>query len=42
MDELNKLQAALYAHRLWHSVRIKFLALFLVALFRTCTVNLTE
>jgi hypothetical protein len=42
MDEINKLQAALSCHLSWHGARIKFLALFLVALFRVRTVNLAE
>ena len=42
MNEINKLQAALSAHLPWHGARIKFLALFLVALFRVRTVNLAE
>lgn len=42
MKEINKLQAALSPHLSWHGARIRFLALFLVALFRVRTVNLTE
>lgn len=42
MREINKLQAALSEHLSWHGARIKFLALFLVALFRVRTVNQAE
>lgn len=42
MNEINKLQAALSPHLQWHGARLKFLALFLVALFRVRTVNQVE
>lgn len=42
MNEINKLQAALSPHLSWHGARVRFLTLFLVALFRVRTVNLTE
>lgn len=42
MEEINRLQAALARHLSWHGARLHFLALFLVALFRVRTVNLSE
>jgi hypothetical protein len=42
MEEINRLQAALSPYLSWHGARLKFLALFLVALMRVRTVNLSE
>jgi hypothetical protein len=42
MTQINRLQAALRSHLPWHGARLTFLALFLVALFRVETVNLSR
>lgn len=42
MNEINRIQAALRPHLPWHGARLRFLALFLVALFRIETVNLDK
>ncbi len=42
MKEINQLCHQLRPHLNWHGARIRFLALFLVALFRSKTVNLTK
>lgn len=42
MTQINRLQAALRTYLPWHSARLTFLALFLVALFRVETVNLNK
>jgi len=42
MNEINRIQAALRPHLPWHGARLKFLALFLVAIFRVGTVNLDK
>lgn len=42
MNEINRIQAALRAHLPWHGARLTFVALFLVALFRTQTVTLAK
>ena len=42
MNEINRIQTALRDHLPWHGARLKFLALFLVALFRVETVNLDK
>lgn len=42
MNEINRIQAALRPHLPWHGARLRFLALFLVAVFRIETVNLDK
>ena len=42
MNEINRIQSTLRPHLPWHGARLKFLALFLVALFRVETVNLDK
>jgi hypothetical protein len=42
MNEINRIHAALRPHLPWHGARLRFLALFLVALFRVETVNLEK
>ena len=42
MNQINLLRQALKPHLEWHGARLNFLALFLVALLRVKTVNLTE
>jgi hypothetical protein len=42
MNEINVLNAGLQQHLHWHGARLKFLSLFLIALFRVRTVNLSE
>ena len=39
---INLLRQALKPHLKWHGARLNFLALFLIALLRVKTVNLTE
>jgi hypothetical protein len=42
MTQYSELKAALQPHLPWHGARLSFLALFLLALFKVRTVNLTE
>ncbi|MGD1849966.1 MAG: IS4 family transposase, partial [Cyanophyceae cyanobacterium] len=42
MSESTRIQWALRPHLSWHGARLRFLALFLVALFRVETVNLDK
>ena len=42
MNQINLLRQALKPYLQWHGARLNFLALFLVALLRVKTVNLTE
>jgi hypothetical protein len=42
MNEINRIQSVLRPYLPWHGVRLTFLALFLVALFRVETVNLDK
>ena len=42
MNQINLLRQALKPHLKWHGARLNFLALFLIALLRVKTVNLTE
>jgi Transposase DDE domain len=42
MNQLTQIRQTLQPHLSWHGARIAFLALFLVALFRVKTVNLSE
>ena len=42
MDNINLITQTLKPHLPWHGARLKFLALFLVALFRVKTVNLSH
>jgi hypothetical protein len=42
MNEITRIQAALRPHLPWHGARLRFLALFLVALFRVEQVNLDK
>jgi hypothetical protein len=42
MNQITLIQKALQPHLRWHRARVAFLALFLVALFRVKTVNLTQ
>ncbi|MCU0534531.1 MAG: IS4 family transposase [Hydrococcus sp. Prado102] len=42
MDHVNLLRQTLKPHLQWHGARLSFLALFLIALFRVKTVNLSE
>jgi hypothetical protein len=42
MTQYSALKGALQAHLNWHGARLSFLALFLLALFKVKTVNLTE
>lgn len=42
MDQVTLLRRSLQPHLAWHGARLSFLAMFLIALFRVKTVNLTE
>lgn len=42
MNQVTLIQKTLQPHLGWHGARVAFLALFLIALFRVKTVNLTE
>ena len=42
MDHINLIRNTLKAHLHWHGARLNFLALFLIALFRVKTVNLSH
>lgn len=42
MNQINLLRQTLKPHLGWHGARLSFLALFLIALLRVKTVNLTE
>jgi hypothetical protein len=42
MEQITRIQRELQPHLPWHGARLNFLALFLVALFRVRTVNLSE
>ena len=42
MNHVNLLRQTLKSHLQWHGARLSFLALFLIALFRVKTVNLSE
>ena len=42
MDHVNLLCQTLKPHLKWHGARLSFLALFLIALFRVKTVNLSD
>ncbi len=42
MNHVNVLRQTLKPHLQWHGARLSFLALFLIALFRVKTVNLTQ
>jgi hypothetical protein len=42
MTQYSELKATLQAHLNWHGACLCFLALFLLALFKVKTVNLTE
>ena len=42
MNQITLIQKTLQLYLGWHGTRVKFLALFLVALFRVKTVNLAE
>ena len=42
MSELNALRSLLQPHLGWHGARVLFIAAFIIALFRTRTVNLSE
>ena len=42
MSEITRIQRALRPHLSWHGAHLRFLALFLVALFRVETVNLNK
>jgi hypothetical protein len=42
MEQINRIRQELQPHLPWHGARLTFLALFLVALFRVRTVNLSE
>jgi hypothetical protein len=42
MDQVTLLRQTLQPHLAWHGARLNFLAMFLIALFRVKTVNLTE
>jgi hypothetical protein len=42
MNQITLIQKTLQPHLGWHGARVRFLALFLVALFRVKTVNLTQ
>ena len=42
MNQINLLRQTLKSHLGWHGARLSFLSLFLIALLRVKTVNLTE
>ncbi|MGA7955274.1 MAG: IS4 family transposase [Gloeobacterales cyanobacterium] len=42
MNQITRIQQTLQPHLGWHGARVSFLALFLVAVFRVKTVNLTQ
>ena len=42
MNQINLLRQTLKPHLGWHGARLNFLALFLIALLRVKTINLTE
>ena len=42
MNQINLLKETLKPHLGWHGARLNFLALFLIALLRVKTINLTE
>ena len=42
MNQINLLRQTLKPHLRWHGARLSFLSLFLIALLRVKTVNLTE
>ena len=42
MNHVNLLRQTLKPHLKWHGARLNFLALFLIALFRVKTVNLSD
>jgi len=42
MDQITQFRRILQPHLAWHGARLAFVALFLIALFRVKTVNLTE
>jgi hypothetical protein len=42
MNQVTRIQQTLQPHLGWHGARVSFLALFLIAVFRVKTVNLTE
>ena len=42
MNQINLLRQTLKSHLGWHGARLSFLALFLIALLRVKTINLTE
>ncbi|WP_410510476.1 hypothetical protein [Nodosilinea sp. E11] len=42
MNEITRIQAALRPHLPWHGSQLRFLALFLVALFRVDQVNVDK
>jgi len=42
MNQVTRIQQTLQPHLGWHGARVSFLALFLVAVFRVKTVNLSE
>ena len=42
MNQVNLLRSTLKQHLPWHGARLNFLALFLIALIRVRTVNLTS
>ena len=42
MNQINLLRQTLKPHLGWHGARLSFLALFLIALLRVKTINLTE
>jgi hypothetical protein len=42
MNQFSKLKQALQSHFGWHGARLSFLALFLLALLKVKTVNLSE
>jgi hypothetical protein len=42
MNQINLLRQTLKSHLGWHGARLSFLSLFLIALLRVKTINLTE
>ncbi len=42
MNQVNLLRDTLKPHLQWHGARLNFLALFLIAIIRVITVNLTS
>ncbi len=42
MNQITLLRQTLQPHLQWHGTHLSFVALFLIALFRVKTVNLTE